>query len=73
MLEPAVVTLKPDLVTGAWSDHRRLRGLVRLSRAVTSLGAYMVAGGVETSEDLKVMQVLGVPYGWGSLMLGDRP
>ena len=73
MLEPAVVTLKPDLVTGAWADHRRLRGLVRLSRAVTSLGAYMVAGGVETSEDLKVMKVLGVPYGWGSLMLGDRP
>jgi len=73
MLEPAVVTLKPDLVTGAWADHRRLRGLVRLSRAVTSLGAYMVAGGVESSEDLKVMKVLGVPYGWGALMIGDQP
>ena len=73
MMEPAVVTLKPELVSGAWADHRRLRGLVRLCRAVTSLGAYMVAGGVESTEDLKVLQVLGVPYGWGPLMEGDRP
>jgi EAL domain-containing protein (putative c-di-GMP-specific phosphodiesterase class I) len=68
LLEPAVVTLKAELVTGAWADHRRLRSLVRLTRAMNTLGASIVAGGIEAKEDLKVLQVLGVPYGWGALL-----
>jgi two-component system cell cycle response regulator len=67
-LEPAAVSLAPGLIRGCRQDDARLRALVRLYRALAALGAYVVAGGIESEEELKVLESLGVPYGWGPLL-----
>ncbi|MGH7441819.1 MAG: GGDEF domain-containing protein, partial [bacterium] len=53
LLEPVVVTLGADLVVGISADHERLRNVLRFRRALSGLGAAIVADGVESSEDLK--------------------
>ena len=71
LLQPALVTLKSDMVSGALADPGRTRNLVRVCRAMTALGAYVVATGVENGEDLNLLACLGVPYGRGRLWEGD--
>lgn len=53
-LEPAVVVLDPALTLGVAPDGRRLRGLVRLARVLSAVGAGVVAGGWNAARILKV-------------------
>jgi diguanylate cyclase (GGDEF)-like protein len=66
-LEPDVAKLDIRLVRGVSKDPRRRRFLERLVRVAHTLGAELVAEGVETREDLAVLLELGVPLGQGWL------
>jgi diguanylate cyclase (GGDEF)-like protein len=70
-LEPAAVTLSPAMVSGVASDHDRLRGMLRLCRALSGLGACIVAGGVQSSADLKALDRIGVAYASDYAWKGD--
>ncbi len=67
LLEPDVVKIDKKCVMGISRDASRERSLKRLLNIIQSLGADAVAEGVETREDLAVVQALGIPYGQGYL------
>jgi len=72
-LAPDYLKLDRSLVRSVDSDPPRqelLRGLQPLSG---SLGARLVAEGVETSEELAMLQRLGIPYGQGFLLGRPAP
>lgn len=65
LLEPDVVKIDKTFVTGVASDQTRIRSLKRLLQVATSLGAEVVAEGIERREDLEALKDLGVGSGQG--------
>lgn len=65
LLEPTVVTLAPNFVAHVSSDREKQRGLLRLQRALSGLGAVIVAGGASSREDLHALERLGISFAWG--------
>lgn len=72
LLEPAVVTLDPGLLSGAPTDLARQRGLRRLCRALDSLGTLVIADGVEGAQQLKLLNELGIRFASGTFLKEDR-
>lgn len=60
LLEPDIVKIDKKCVTGITEEHANMRSLKRLLRMATSLGAEVVAEGVESKTDLSVLTDLGV-------------
>ncbi|HTB21432.1 MAG TPA: diguanylate cyclase [bacterium] len=73
LLEPSVVSLDPGLVSGVSGNAERERGLTRLCHVLSGLGAQVVADGVGTEEDFKLLDQLGVSFGSGPLWKEKRP
>ena len=67
MLEPDVVKIDRAYVDGASNDSIKRRLLSRLVKVSKALGAEIVAEGIESREDLSLLQDLGVRYGQGWL------
>jgi diguanylate cyclase (GGDEF)-like protein len=67
LLEPDVVKIDKTFVTGVSRDQSRLRSLKRLLKVASSLGAEIVAEGIEHREDLEALKDLGVKSGQGYL------
>jgi diguanylate cyclase (GGDEF)-like protein len=72
LLEPDIVKVDRKYVTGVAHDASKQRLLKRVVNVGRSLGAEVVAEGIEGKEDLPVLQEIGVQYGqgyyWGPLM-----
>ncbi len=71
-LEPDVIKVDRTYVTGISEDKYKVRLLKRLTNVAKSLGAEVVAEGVERREDLPVLQELGIHFAqgflWGELL-----
>ncbi len=67
VLEPDVIKIDRNLVSGISRDRGKRRSLHRMLRMMEVLGATIVAEGIETKEDLVVVKELGVAYGQGYL------
>lgn len=67
LLEPEVVKIDRKHVAGVGNDLGKRRSLQRIINAATSLGATIVAEGVESLDDLEVIRELGVRYAQGFL------
>lgn len=65
LLEPDIVKIDKRCVTGITEEHANMRSLKRLLRMATSLGAEVVAEGVESKSDLAVLMDLGVSSAQG--------
>ncbi len=70
LLEPDVVKVDRKYVTGVSDDVGKVRLLKRLTNVAKSLGAEVVAEGIERRDDVPVLQDLGVHFGQG-FMWGD--
>jgi EAL domain-containing protein (putative c-di-GMP-specific phosphodiesterase class I) len=72
VLEPEIIKIDRRYVTGAHKDAESSRLLVRLVRVAESLGAELVAEGVNSEQDRKLLQKTGVEFGqgplWGKLL-----
>ena len=72
LLEPDVVKVDRKYVTGVSDDVGKVRLLKRLTNVAKSLGAEVVAEGIERKDDVPVLQELGVHFGqgflWGDLL-----
>jgi diguanylate cyclase (GGDEF)-like protein len=73
LLAPDVVKIDQRFIKGVWKDPFRTIALRRLLDLVSTLGATAIAEGVETAEDLRAIQELGVPYGQGYQWPGQSP
>ncbi len=77
VLEPDVVKIDRTFVTGITGCTKRVHSLKRLLALLESLGAEVIAEGIETQADRKALMELGVVYGqgylWGMPSVGDRP
>lgn len=67
LLEPDVVKIDKELITGACRDTRKERLLRRLVTLATTLGCEVVGEGVEKPDDLALLRELDVPYAQGFL------
>ena len=67
MLEPDVVKIDRCYVDGASKDPNKARLLGRLVEVSRTLGAEIVAEGIETRDDLALLKDYGVKYGQGWL------
>src|SRR5262249_25836400 len=67
VLEPDVIKIAPKYVIGIASAAHRQPLLARLVRLGNSLGAELVAEGIETEAELEIVRSLGIPYGQGFL------
>jgi len=67
LLEPDLVKIDKICVNGIGRDDTRARSLKRLLKVANSLGAEIVAEGIESREDLQVLRDLGVKSGQGYL------
>ena len=67
MLEPDVIKVDRALVGGMHGDLAKRRAFESLLRVVATWGGEVVAEGVESREDLCVLQDLQVPYAQGFL------
>jgi diguanylate cyclase (GGDEF)-like protein len=67
LLEPEVVKVDRQCIDGVASNLGRLRALKRLLGVAGALGADVIAEGIESEEDMRVLAKLGVPYGQGYL------
>jgi diguanylate cyclase (GGDEF)-like protein len=67
MLEPDVVKIDRSYVDGAAGDPHKGRLLDRLVQVSQTLGAEIVAEGIETREDYELCRDFGVQYGQGWL------
>ncbi len=67
VLEPDIVKVDREYVRGAAADPHRRRLLERLIEVVRTLGAEIVAEGIESREDLFLLRNLGVRFGQGWL------
>lgn len=65
LLEPDVVKIDRQCVSGVATNPVRYKSLARLLGVLTSLGAEVVAEGIETRDDLVAVQELGVELGQG--------
>ncbi len=71
VLEPDIVKIDKRFVKGIAEDRFRAQSLKRLLKVTRVLDAEVVAEGIETHEDLRMLQDLGVQYGQGYFL--DRP
>lgn len=67
LLEPDLVKIDKVCVNGIGRDESRTRSLKRLIKVANSLGAEIVAEGIESRDDLEVLRDLGVKSGQGYL------
>jgi EAL domain-containing protein (putative c-di-GMP-specific phosphodiesterase class I) len=67
LLEPDIVKVDIKYVAGIALDKQKQRLMRRLIGVVSSLGAELIAEGVETRDDLEVIKEMGVPYAQGYL------
>lgn len=67
-LEPDYVKIDQSLVRGIDADPARQELLRSLEAVATRLGARLIGEGIETSEELAVLQGLGIPFGQGYLL-----
>jgi len=65
ILEPDIVKIDRKYVTGIASEPSKARLLKRLVKVVNSLGADIIAEGIEEREELEMLVDIGVPYGQG--------
>ena len=68
VLEPDIVKIDKKIIKGIAHDPKKLNSLKRLLKVIESCKAAVIAEGIETEEDLKVLRDLGVTYGQGFLM-----
>lgn len=73
LLEPDIVKIDKKCVTGISADEAAVKSLKRLLKMAKSLGAEVIAEGVETSEDLHLLRDLGVKYAQGYLFGKPQP
>lgn len=71
ILEPDIVKVDKRFVKGIAQDRFREQSLRRLLKVAKALDAEVVAEGIETPDDLRVLQDLDVQYGQGYLL--ERP
>jgi EAL domain-containing protein (putative c-di-GMP-specific phosphodiesterase class I) len=67
MLEPDVIKVDRALIGGVHKDEEKRRALASLLRVVATWGGEVVAEGVETRNDLGVLQDFQVPFAQGFL------
>lgn len=67
-LRPDVVKLDMSLTAGIDTDPIRRALVASLLTFARSIGALVIAEGIETRRELDVLTVLGVPYGQGHLL-----
>jgi diguanylate cyclase (GGDEF)-like protein len=65
ILEPDIVKIDRKYVTGIAAEPSKARLLKRLVKVVNSLGADVIAEGIEEREELEMLVDIGVPYGQG--------
>lgn len=65
LLEPDIVKIDKRCVSGVSQNMAHMRSLKRLLRMAKSLGAEVMAEGIESREDLDMLKYLGVKYGQG--------
>lgn len=65
LLEPDIIKIDKKCVTGVGSDETPLKSLKRLIKMAKSLGAEVIAEGIETQQDFDLVKDLGVKYGQG--------
>lgn len=72
LLEPDLVKVDRKYVTGLSNEPAKVRLLRRLANVAKSLGAEIVAEGIEDRNDLPVLKEMGINYGqgflWGELL-----
>jgi EAL domain-containing protein (putative c-di-GMP-specific phosphodiesterase class I) len=72
VLEPEIIKIDRRYVTDAFKDADRSRLLERLVHVAEALGAELVAEGVCSEQDRKLLQKTGVEFGqgplWGKLL-----
>ena len=68
LLQPEIVKIDKGCVRGIGVDKSRARLFRRLLNVIESLGAEAVAEGIESTDDLDALRVLGVKYGQGFLL-----
>lgn len=72
LLEPDLVKVDRTYVAGVASEPAKARLLRRLANVAKSLGAEIVAEGIENKKDLPVLMEMGINYGqgflWGDLL-----
>ncbi len=73
VLEPDVIKLDRTVVHGAHEDAGRQRHLERLLRVARTLESTVVAEGIESVQDLAMLNDLGVRYGQGFLWGTPQP
>jgi diguanylate cyclase (GGDEF)-like protein len=67
ILEPDIVKIDRKYVSGISAEPSKARLLKRLVKVVNSLGAELVAEGIECREELELLVEMGVPFGQGWL------
>ncbi|HIA52061.1 MAG TPA: EAL domain-containing protein [Candidatus Melainabacteria bacterium] len=67
LLEPDLVKVDRKYVTGVSVEPSKARLMKRLANVAKSLGAEIVAEGIENSDDIPVLKEIGVHYGQGWL------
>lgn len=65
ILEPDIVKIDRKYVSGISADPTKARLLKRLVKVVDSIGAELVAEGIEMREELELLVEMGVPFGQG--------
>ncbi|MBX9937943.1 MAG: GGDEF domain-containing response regulator [Candidatus Obscuribacterales bacterium] len=65
ILEPDIVKIDRKYVSGISADPAKARLLKRLVKVVNSIGADLVAEGIECREELDLLVEMGVPFGQG--------
>ena len=73
LLEPQVMKIDKRLVMGLANDASLRRSLSRLLRVADVLNAKVIAEGIETTEDHRVLLELGARYGQGYLFGRPQP
>lgn len=72
LLEPDLVKVDRKYVTGVANEPAKSRLLKRVVNVARSLGAEVVAEGIENDEDLPILKEIGIHYGqgyyWGGLL-----
>ncbi len=68
LLEPDIVKIDKKIIKDIAKDPRKFNSLKRLLKIIESCKALVIAEGIETEEDFKVLRDLGVAYGQGFFM-----
>lgn len=73
LLEPDIVKIDKKCVTGIAANTVAVKSLKRLLKMAKSLGAEVIAEGVESQADMELLQDLGVKYAQGYLLGKPQP